>query len=52
MEGLRIFDTYLYEISKGTKPVALVTFEGLQILKIKKKELEEFFKCMQITEKI
>lgn len=37
MEGLRIFDTYLYEISKGTKPVALVTLEEFHILKIKEK---------------
>ncbi len=37
METLRIFDTYLYEISKGTKPVALVTVENELVLKIETK---------------
>lgn len=34
METLRIFDTYLYEISKGTKPVALVTLEDFLLPKV------------------
>jgi len=34
MDSLRIFDTYLYEISKGTKPVALVTLEATLLDKI------------------
>ena len=27
MDTMGVFNTYLYEVSKGTKPVALVTFE-------------------------
>ncbi len=34
MDSLRIFDTYLYEISKGTKPAALVTVEASLLDKI------------------
>lgn len=37
MDVLRIFDTYLYEISKGTKPVALVTVDELCLSRIKEK---------------
>lgn len=37
---MRVFNTYLYEISKGTKPAALVTLEisNLDIIKKKLKD--------------
>lgn len=34
---MRVFDTYLYEVSKGTKPAALVTVEVSSLDVIKKK---------------
>lgn len=43
---MRIFDTYLYEVSKGTKPAALVTCEAVLLDKIlpklKHKDLSYF----------
>ena len=44
MESLRIFDTYLYEVSKGTKPVALVTLEAEY-----KEKIETRLKKMKIA---
>lgn len=31
---MRVFDTYLYEVAKGTKPAALVTCEAVLLEKI------------------
>lgn len=43
---MRVFDTYLYEISKGTKPAALLTCENALLEKIlqklKRKDLSYF----------
>ncbi len=43
---LRVFNTYLYEVLKGTKPVALVTFErpllDKVLLKLQKEKVGYF----------
>ncbi len=43
---MRIFDTYLYEVLKGTKPVALVTCDSALLdrafCKLKQKDLSYF----------
>lgn len=44
MDTMGVFNTYLYEVSKGTKPVALVTFEAAllddALCKLKKRGLK------------